>query len=244
MLKYCITASFLLIAASAAAQDNAQAPVTNKTAQALISYDWHDGSKGGVYGIGEGWSIELLAAQYGHETQTYGSRERPVLKLIPAEYKWVKDDDKGLSDDLELETILVTIPAEYMSVTETIVLELAKTEYYFLEAKYNSFGNIVSPTTIARREIPAVTKSVTAQVTKVPATTVERRVPIKRKFGFKRVVKTPIKIVAGKNKVQLPAIRIPRKIEPARFNIKNPNGKIAYSFDNFEDFKVFERSLY
>lgn len=208
-------------------------------------YKWHDGTKGGLYGIGDDWSIELSAAQYGYETQTYLTGEHhhhQAFKIIPAEYEWVKDDTEDLNG--EIETVLVSIPAEYMTVTETIASELAKTEYYFQDAKYDSNGSILKPKTIGFRKIPAVTKEVTRRVVKSPSKTEERLVPLERKRGFKRIVKTPYKVVAVAGAVtQYPSINVPIQIQPWKFIIKSPNGQIVHSFEDFKDLTIFIDSL-
>lgn len=242
MLKYCIAASFLLVSANAAAKNNNYTPVTNESAQAIISYDWHDGSKGGVYGIGAGWSIELLPAQYGPKTITYTNGEYKDLILIPAEYEWVKEDVSNAGASPEMETVYLMLPAEYGTIKETMLTEEAKVEYYFHEVDFNSEGDVLRRKYILPRKIPEVFGNVTRQAIMKPMSFVERRFPLKRNEGLKRVVKTPAKIIYGDS------IGITHTfsgvVQPWRFNIKNPDGKVVHSFDNYKDFKVFERSLY
>jgi len=139
--------------------------ITQKFESAL----WHDGTIGGIYGIGEGWSIEIL---------------RP-------EYEWVEDESEDLSGDPVMISTLITLPAEYEAVTDTITVEREKTEYYLTKAIYNSDGTIKTAKIVKPRIIPAVTKEETRQVVIVPERTVERTVPLERRKGYRRVVKLP-----------------------------------------------------
>lgn len=207
-----------------------------------LPYKWHDGTKGGLYGIGDDWSIELSPAQYGHETQTYLSGEQAqqqALKLIPAEYEWVKDETENLSGPSEMKTVFVKVPAEYMTVTETVVTELAKTEYYFQDAKYSSRGHVLKPKTIGLRNIPAVTNKLTRRVVKTPENIEERQVPIERKRGFRLVLKTPKKVVSVPADVEGVSVTVPVQKQPWKFMIKNPKGQIVHIFDDFNDLTAF-----
>lgn len=242
MLKYFIIASFLLVSTSAAAQENAPVSAKKETVQATASYDWHDGSKGGIYGIGKGWSIELITAKYEPKTEIYSTGEPEGFLLIPAEYEWVKDDVTDLGVSPEMEVIWIEVPAEYENITETILAEEAKVEYYFHETEYNSNGHVLKRKHILPRKVPEVFKNSTRRVIKKYTTFVERRVPIQRKEGFKRVVKTAAKVVPSKPKGI--GFTVSKLVQPWRFNIKNPDGNIVHSFDDYEDYRVFERSLY
>jgi len=205
-----------------------------------LPYKWHDGTKGGLYGIGDDWSIELNPAQYGHEKQTYVTGEQQqTLKLIPAKYEWVKDETEDLSGPSEMKTVFVTVPAEYMTVTETVVTELAKTEYYFQDANYSARGHVLKPKTIGLRNIPAVTNKLTRRVVKTPEKTEEREVPLERKRGFRRVLKTPKKVVSVSAETVTTSVTVPVQIQPWKFMIKNPKGQIVHSFDDFNDLTAF-----
>lgn len=210
-----------------------------------MPYSWHDGSEGGVYGIGEGWSIDLLPAKYENITETLkvGDPISPPLKTIPPEYEWIKEDSEDLNGEAVMTLTFVTLPAEYETVTETVIVEAAKTKYYLSDTIYNSEGRVVTPRRVKRWLIPAVTEERERRVVKTPERTVERIIPLDKRKGYRRVVKTPARTV----EVKLPSISrtITSKVEaqPWRFIIKNPDGQIAHSFDDFEALTAFTDSL-
>jgi len=206
-------------------------------------YFWHDGSTGGEYGIGDGWSIELLPADYGTELQgfTVGppAAGNPFIP-IPAEYEWVKDDTEDLSGDPIMVEKLITVPAEYMTVTETIVVRPAATEYYLSEADYNADGGLNTPITVKRRNMPTQTKQVERQVVKRPERTEWRTVPLERRKGYRRVLKTAAGYTEDTSAYHGPYY-LPKVIEtnPWRFLIKKPNAGIVHVFDKYEDLTAF-----
>jgi len=204
---------------------------------------WHDGTKGGIYGIGEGWSIEILRPEYEWVTETTVVHESRPLISVPAEYEWVEDESEDLSGDPVMISTLITLPAEYEAVTDTITVEREKTEYYLTKAIYNSDGTIKTAKIVKPRIIPAVTKEETRQVVIVPERTVERTVPLERRKGYRRVVKLPARTM--EDTTPFPTQTKSRKIQirPWRFVIKNPDKQTAYIFDDFGDFTVFMDSL-
>jgi len=226
-----------------------KAPVKEITVvkQALKPTHWHDGSKGGKYGIGDGWSIEILPAEYEtiFEVGTLGHPRESRLISIPAEYMWIKDESVDTNKDPIMVSQLVTLPAQYMTVTEDIVVKPASKEYYFTDVKYNTDGSVNTPKTVKLRTNPAVIKQKNRRVVKVPARTVERMLPldIEKRNGYRRVVKTPARNVERPWFVG--PYYLPKVVEsqPWRFLIRKPNDGIVHVFDNFEHLTAFIDSL-
>lgn len=206
---------------------------------------WHDGSKGGDYGIGEGWSIELVPAEYEtvFDVITVSSPTGSELITIPAEYEWIRDDSADLSGDPIMVPKLVTIPAEYMTVTETIVVKPQQTSYYLTDAIYTPDGSIKSPKTVKPRFIPAVVRHEERQVINVPERTVERVIPLERRKGYRRVVKTPARVTSKPFYLGPYYSRRFQEAQPWRFLIKNPKGSAVHLFDDFETLATFVDDL-
>ena len=223
----------------------AHQPESARIVKSTTSYDWHDGSKGGTYGIGEGWSVEILPPTNETVTETVKfHNENLGLVTVPAQYEWIRDDSEDLSGEPVIVSTLVTLPAEYKTVIDTYIVEKAKTEYSLSEAVYNSKGVIVTPRQVKQRVIPAVKEQRERRVLKTPERTVERMIPVERRKGYRYVVKIPASTIEN------PAPSTEEKTETRRvmsqpwtFIIKNPDGKRAHSFDDFDDLTVFTDSL-
>jgi len=222
-----------------------EAPAVDPTnTQTSNSYFWHDGSTGGEYGIGEGWTIELLPAEYETviEDITPGSPIAGELPVINPEYEWVKDDYEDGSGDPMESFEFITIPAEFMTVTETVLVNPEKTEYYLTEAVSNSDGSIAGPRSVRSRQVPAVTREMERKVVKTPKRFVERKVFIDRRKGFRLVVKPGRQL--NENSSSIKVLELRRiKAQPWRFIIKHPKGYIAHVFDDFDAFKNFVDNL-
>lgn len=221
----------------------AETPLTQSQTPAL----WHDGSKGGEYGIGEGWSIEFLPPIYETFTENIIVQEGIELIAIPATFEWIKEDSEILKKP-KMVTKIVAIPAQYETITEEVMVIKASAEYYFTEARFNLDGTLKKPRTVKQRHIPAQMKNVSRRVVKVPAHTVERTVtaPLKvfeRRNGYIRVVKTPARTI----KRDVPDVTKTetrrREKHPLRFAIKNPDGDLAHIFDTFEGLTAFTESF-
>jgi hypothetical protein len=208
---------------------------------------WHDGSKGGTYGIGEGWSIELLPADYvtvlGEITVSPPAGGIELIS-IPAEYEWIKDHNEDLTGEPIMTHQLVTIPAEYETMTETVVVKPENTDYYLTDATYNTDGSINTPKIVKARHRPAETRQEERRVVKVPKRTVERMVPLERRRGYRRVVKIPARTMEDTSYFFGPLYEYRTvKAQPWRFLIKRPSGVIVHVFDSFEDLTAFIDSL-
>jgi len=143
-------------------------------ANPLPDYPWHDGSKGGFFGVGNGWSIEILHAEYKSVVETYVSSEQRELTLIPAKYEWIKDETVGPQGEPEMARQLVTIPATYMTVTESIVMAPAKIEYDLTEPIFNADRTLKTPAIVNQRHVKAVIEQKDRRVVDKPKQTLER----------------------------------------------------------------------
>lgn len=208
---------------------------------------WHDGSKGGEYGIGEGWSIDFLPPTYETFTEKQIIQQSGELLTIPATFEWIKEDSEVLKKP-KVVTKIVTIPAQYEIITEEVMVIKASAEYYFTEAIFNLDGTLKKPRTVKQRHIPAQMKNVSRRVVKVPARTVERTVtaPLKvfeRRNGYVRVVKTPARTIERDIPDVFRTETKKREKHPLRFAIKNPDGDLAHIFDTFEGLTAFTESF-
>ncbi len=228
---------FALVLIGCAHSVPATEPVQDKTITKVIpdSIPLHDGSTGGDYGIGEGWSIEILPAEFEtvFDVVTLGHPADTSLIHIPAEYEWVRDESADTDEPIMVKK-LDTIPAEYMTITETIVIEPEQNGYYLTEATYTAYGNIIAPKTVKQKVIPAKVKQEERRVVKTPARTVERMVPVERRKRYRRVVKTPAH--AKERRWFVGPYYSPRivEVQPWRFLIKTPDGSVLYVIDDFD----------
>lgn len=215
--------------------------------ETLDPHRWHDGSNGGEYGIGEGWKIEILPAEY--ETILESFMTNPPaggieLIVIPAEYEWVKDDNEDLTGEPVMVEKLVTIPIEYEWVEQTLVTKPAGIEYYLTEATYNTDGSLSTPRLVKPESIPAKTQRKDMRVVKTPERKTWQTVPLERRLGYRLVLKTPARTEEDTSLFFGPYYQ-PRiaVAQPWRFLIRKPNDGIVHVFDNYEDLTAFVDSL-
>ena len=199
----------------------------------------HYCSSGGAYGIGKGWSIEIVPPEYGTVSETVMDTSRPPVPAFPATYEWIEEQSEFLKDNSSLTTKSYTIiPAEYETKIVTEIIEYARTEYFLTDAKYNQDGTVKTPRVVKERRIPAITKDDMQQILKTPEQIAERISPVVRREGFVRVLKTP----AQPGRPAYPVTKtIPRTIvkQPAKFLIKSPSGGTSESFLKYENLTDF-----
>ena len=222
-------------------------PAQDKTITKLTpnSIPWHDGSKGGDYGIGEGWSIEILPAEFETvlDAVTLGHPADTSLIHTPAEYEWIRDESEDLTGEPTMVSELITIPAKYMTITETVVVKPEHTGYYLTDATYTAYGSIITPKTVKQKVIPAEVRQEERRVMKTPERLIHRMVPLERRKGYRRVVKTPSSF--NDRPWFIGPYYTPRIVEtqPWRFLIKKPNDGIVHVFDDINDLTTFMDSL-
>ncbi len=122
----------------------------------------------------------------------------------------------------EASTELVTVPSTFENVTETVVVQPQSVEYVTIPATYRT----VTETIIVQegyeyngQTIPPVTKNIQRRVIDTPARTVEKNIPAVTKQVTRRVVKTP----ASTQERVIPAV----KKEITRRRIKTPAMTVA-----------------
>jgi uncharacterized protein YggE len=123
------------------------------------------------------------------------------LVSIPAVYETVSETVVVQPASVEY----VTIPPTYETVTETVTTQEASTELIVIPA------TAYSPARVEERVIPAVTKQVSRRVVKTPASTVERIIPAVTKQQTRRVVKTPARVeerIASQNEGASNALKL------------------------------------
>ena len=214
---------------------------TENQVQDPLTYAWHDGSIGGAYGIGEGWSIELLPAEYGTVTETIIKHPPVELVVVPAEFGWVKDDRVGFDNTPQFYTELVTIPPTFETVVQTTVLEPEKMDYHIVAPKYAADGTIETAALFVEHIIPAIISQKEIEVIKTPESVEERVVPPRE--GYMRVVMKPASVKEGNPQPQHFTVTKPITVKPWTFKILNSDGMVAHSFDSFDQLTDFLESL-
>lgn len=238
--------ALVLMGCSQSVEFNEPLQEKNSVTQSQITALWHDGSTGGTYGIGEGWSLEILPPTYETFTENLIVTEGIELVTIPATFEWVKETSEILKANAKQVVEIVTIPAEYETVTAPEEVKPAQIEYYLAEPVYDSTGTLEALGGIKRRHVPAVMKNVTRRVLKVPGRSVERvipNVPLLRRDGYVRIVKTPARTLPRDVPDVTKAVTRKRVKHLQRFAVKRPNGEIAHVIDKYEDLTVFLDSL-
>ena len=213
-------------------------------AEKLATAIWHDDSKGGAYGIGEGWRIEVLSGRYEFVTEpiiTYG--DDAGLITIPAVYGWKKDETVGPNSVQEFRMEIVTIPPTFKTMTEQVIVEEAKTKYHITNPIYDVKGDILAPAIVERRYIPEITKQVERQVVDTPKRTIERSVLVEHREGYRHIVISPASTMEPRRpaKKRFETRRV--ETRPWRFPIRNPQGEIVHTFEDYDKLTAFIDSL-
>jgi len=239
--------ALLLLGCSQSVQSNETLQEKNSVTHSQTSALWHDGSTGGAYGIGEGWIIEILPAEYETFIESIILPQMSTeLLTIPATFKWVDEDSEAFKTYQKNVIEVVTIPAKYEIITTNEEVRPARTEYYLAKPIHDSIGTVKTLGTIKERHVPPVTKDVSRRVVKVPARSEERvipNVPIVRRDGYVRIVKTPAKIMPRDLPDLVKTETRKRMKFPQRFAVKRPDGEIAHVFDKYEDLTAFVNSF-
>lgn len=214
--------------------------------QAAALYDWHDGSKGGVFGIGEDWWVTLLHPEYKSETvMGYFGGQTRKLRAIPAEYEWVKDDSVGPQGEPEMTTELVETPGTHMTITEPYVLEPARTDYDLVEPVFAKDGTIETPVRVKEIHKEAIVAYRERRVVKIPAGTKERLVPVEHRPGYRRVMISPARVVEDETQPKPKAFKKTsrREVKPWRFVVTHSKSGASHSFESYDAFTDFAKSL-
>lgn len=207
---------------------------------------WHDGSIGGAYGIGAGWSLEILPPTYEKFEEKLVFQEGHELITIPPTFEWVKEDSETFKTHQRTVTEIITFPATYESITAPEEVKPARTEYSLGAPVYDSTGTLETSGAIKAHNVPAVMKNISRRVIKVPARSEERvipNVPLVRRDGYVRIVKTPAITKPRDVPVVVKTVTRKRVKHPQSFAVKSPNGEVAHIFRKFEDLTAFVDSL-
>lgn len=214
-----------------------------KSSETLQSNAWHDGSTGGAYGIGEGWSYEILDAEYKDVVETRFFTPPKKLVIIPAEYEWVKGTVIG-SNVIESPRVeLVVIPPGPLeTISETYVKKPTKPKYSLIPPEYSSNGKLIRKAGISVHENVTQTAIREHRLLTRPERISERLINFEPREGYTFLETKPAEI----KKIARPqqSITVPNweEVKPMRVVIKNPSGDIVHTF-NSVDFFTFLRSF-
>jgi len=210
--------------------------------QAVEVYQWYHHSTGGIFGIGEGWEIEIIPAKYITVIENkIVSNNRPPYSVIPARLEWIRDDSVGPDTDPGTQIKLEIIPATYRTVIETEIIEEEKFEYQIIAPVYNEDGTLKKPAFIQESIFPAVTKQIEKQVVDTPQYTVEHIIPLEHRIGYRQIIKIPETELHLENVSRFSWKQIPRIVPShcAKFHIRNPIGEITDTFNSYEELTAF-----
>lgn len=214
--------------------------------ESTFSYDWHDGSKGGAFGLGEGWWVSILHAEYESITEIVNMCEQTrKLIVLPAEYEWVKDDSVGPQTEPEMTTEFVTIPGTHTTVTEPQVIEPARTEYDLVEPVFSGDGTVDTPAKVKEIHKEAVIELRERHVVKIPAGTQERLVPVEHRTGYRRVMRVPVRTVEDKTQPKTRTFKNIGRVEvkPWRFVVAHSKSGVSHTFESYKAYTDFAESL-
>jgi len=216
-------------------------PSSEGTRQAETPYTWHDGSKRGLYGIGEGWSIEILPGEYGEITELLRFPHPTGGELIPvgAVYEWVKDDGLGTFKHQTVRVEFVETPATFVTVSETFIA-FREDQYWLTPPLYDANGNVTLPI-VVRQRLP-ITKTREISVQKTPWRIEERIVPVVPREGYKLIEVSPATVRELPHVSERYETR-QGEVIPWRFPIRNPKGEITHTFKDYGKLVAFTNSL-
>jgi len=216
-------------------------PSSEGTRQAETPYTWHDGSKRGLYGIGEGWSIEILPGEYGEITELLRFPHPTGGELIPvgAVYEWVKDDGLGTFKHQTVRVEFVETPATFVTVSEAFIA-FREDQYWLTPPLYDANGNVTLPI-VVRQRLP-ITKTREISVQKTPWRIEERIVPVVPREGYKLIEVSPATVRELPHVSERYETR-QGEVIPWRFPIRNPKGEITHTFKDYGKLVAFTNSL-
>jgi len=220
-----------------------QTTSSQESLQSSSPYSWHDGSKGGHFGIGEDWSIEILHAEYKSYVETVVQGGQVELTVVPAEYEWIQDERIGPQSEPEMVPQSVTIPATYRTITETTVVAPAKFEYNLTKPIFNSDNTVKTPAMVLQRHVKAVIKREERRVIDTPERVETRLMPVEYREGYRRVLRKPSSLIEDIRPAKVASIL--RKVEarPAQFLVLNQRSGVSHTFDSYEKLTAFVESL-
>jgi regulator of extracellular matrix RemA (YlzA/DUF370 family) len=155
--------------------------------------------------------LEVIPAVYETTTEQVLVKEAGKrLSVVPAKFEsktervmtaaagkeWVKKRDSNCLSQNPDDCIIMCleeVPAQYRTVTSSVVSSAARVEEVEVPAEYMTVTKHVlkTPATTREVEVPAEYKTITKQSVKTPATTREVEVPAEYRTITKQVLKTP-----------------------------------------------------
>ena len=213
-----------------------------KSSENLQSYAWHDGSTGGAYGIGEGWSFEILPAEYKDVIETIHYGPSTSLDIIPAEYEWVKGTITGPNVVRSPRIKLHIIPGAFETVSETYIAKPTKPPFSLIPPEYNSEGDLVRKALIAEHEFVTQTATRKVRVLSFPERVSEELVSFEPREGYTLLEIKPAEVRNLPRPQQSITVTNWEEVRPMEVVIRNPNGDTVHNF-NSVDFFAFLRSF-
>ena len=213
-----------------------------KSSENLQSYAWHDGSTGGAYGIGEGWSFEILPAEYKDVIETIHYGPSTSLDIIPAEYEWVKGTITGPNVVRSPRIELHIIPGVFETVSETYIAKPTKPPFSLIPPEYNSEGDLVRKALIAEHEFVTQTATRKVRVLSFPERVSEELVSFEPREGYTLLEIKPAEVRNLPRPQQSITVTNWEEVRPMEVVIRNPNGDTVHNF-NSVDFFAFLRSF-
>ena len=166
-----------------------------------------------------------------------------TLEVVPAEFKTVTESVVVQ----EASTEIVTIPATYETVSEVVLVKPASVEYVTVPATYETVTETIvlqEATTNADGSIvPPVTQTETRRVLKTPAKTLERTVPAVTKLVSRRVVKTPARTTERTKPAAIRTYERQVVAVPSKLYLRDKDGNVVREFESLDAFKTYKATL-
>lgn len=184
---------------------------------------------GSIVSSGSGCPVQsITSAGAGHTASTPPksgpTRQRlsngMVVETIPPQYDTVMETVLVQPERIEY----VSVPPVYETVTETVVVQESTTELVVIPPTYYADGTVATPQRTVERAVPAITKQETRRVIKTPAATAER------------VIREGEPI----------AQQVERRVEtkPQRYILRDEQGQIIREFANAEEYANYQPNPY
>jgi len=241
-----IALSSILVLLVSACTHSSQKPLTSaqekNSSVTLPPYAWHDGSTGGAYGIGEGWSFEFLPAEYRDVVETIHFGPKTKLDIIPAEYEWVKGTVTGPNVVTSPRIELGIIPGAYETVGETYMTKPTKPRYSVLPPEYNTDGDLVNKAVFVAHEHVSYAATRSFRVLSFPERISERLISFESREGYTLLEISAAEVREIPRPQQSREVTNWEEIHPMQVDIKNPDGDVVQTLGG-GDFFAFLRSF-